>query len=63
MAKEFGIRIPVKGYTTIYIKAEDKEDALNKVLEEDYEIIAEPENELDYDYKFKSDIDVWECDE
>ena len=32
MAKEFGIRVPVKGYTTIYIAAESMEDALNKVV-------------------------------
>ena len=59
--KQYGVKIPVSGYTTIWIEAESKEEAVKRAI--DGEALNEAEDELDWNYSSEEEIKVWEIEE
>ena len=59
--KQYGVKIPVSGYTTIWVEAEDEKEAIKKAIDGESEMLCEPEDELDWNYKNEEEIQVTEC--
>lgn len=59
--KQYGVKIPVSGYTIIWIEAESKEEAVKRAIYG--EALNEAEDELDWNYSSEEEIKVWEIEE
>ena len=59
--KQYKVKIPVSGYTTIWVKAESEKEAMQKAI--DGESLNEAEDVLDWSYNSEEEIKVWEIEE
>lgn len=61
--KQYGVKIPVSGYTTIWVEAENEKQAIQKAIDGESEQLCEAEDELDWNYNREEEIQVTECTE
>ena len=58
--KEYKVKIPVSGYTTIWIEAENGKEAIQKAI--DGEMLNEAKDDLDWNYNSEDEIEVQEIE-
>ena len=58
--KQYEVKIPVSGYTTIWVEAENKEEAIQKAI--DGEALNEAKDDLDWNYNNEDEIEVQEIE-
>ena len=61
MPKQYGVKIPVSGYTTIWVEAENEKEAMQKAI--DGESLNEAEDVLDWNYNREEEIKIWEIED
>lgn len=60
MPKQYGVKIPVSGYTTIWVEAENGKEAIQKAI--DGEGLNEAKDDLDWSYDSEEEIEVREIE-
>ena len=53
--KQYGVKVPVNGYTTIWVEAESEEEAVQKAI--DGEGLNEAKDDLDWSYDSEEEIE------